>query len=184
MYHDKFIKYGVNEKYNWINLDAYNEKVLDYLKGKSDAMPSDIMLSERELSHMKDVRNVFSFSFRLLILLSILFLVSSALLTYYSKREKLLKKVIVYSGIISLSMMIVLGAFFYFGFDRAFTYFHRMFFSGDSWLFLSTDNIINIYPSGLFFDIASYIFFASFSISLLVLVFGVVSLKRSKIKSN
>lgn len=168
-YSSEFSKYGVDDKYAKVDMNKYNWKVLDYLLGKSASMPTDIPLNAREISHMSDVRSVFRIFFIISLLLMALSIVLFIIL-YFDKKFLIpnLSIILKYSALIGLALSIVLALFFYFGFDSSFTVFHKLFFKGDSWLFDPADNIINIYPEGLFFDIALRIFFTSFFISGLV----------------
>jgi integral membrane protein (TIGR01906 family) len=43
------------------------------------------------------------------------------------------------------------------GFNTFFTAFHRVFFSGDTWLFNYTDTLIRLYPVQFWFDAATVI---------------------------
>lgn len=154
-YEKEFRKYDVYEKFKNIDLDQYNRDVLEYLKGKKEEMPSAIPLNTRELKHMQDVRDVFSFFlvFYWIILLSSLILF---VFLFYLDKHKIIKRIstiFLRSGITSFSIAIFLFICFYFGFKLSFNLFHSMFFDEGTWLFDISDNIINIYPQGLFFDI-------------------------------
>ena len=169
-YKKEFTKYNIYQKYEGINLDDYNDQVLDYLKGGKENMPDTISLTGKELVHMKDVKNIFSgflLLFNSLLIISIILLV---ILISFNKKK--LSKIFFYSGIFSLALSIVLLLFFYFSFISSFTIFHNIFFEENSWLFNPYDNIINIYPVGFFFDISLKIFLGMIILSLLLLGMG------------
>jgi integral membrane protein (TIGR01906 family) len=54
-------------------------------------------------------------------------------------------------------LLIVLVVLVLTGFDSFFTTFHRIFFSGDTWLFNYTDTLIRMYPVQFWFDAATVI---------------------------
>jgi integral membrane protein (TIGR01906 family) len=178
-YEDSFSKYNVYEKYP--SVDDYNSEVLSYLKGNRDSMPSSIELNARELEHMKDVRNVF-FGFNLFFLSLMLLIL---LLIVYRRKDilNILQKVLSFSGLVSLVLGIFLAGAFYFAFNSSFTVFHKLLFPQGGWLFSSTDNIINIYPSGLFFDIFLRVFILMIIFSLLFVAVGRIGARR-KVKKK
>jgi integral membrane protein (TIGR01906 family) len=47
---------------------------------------------------------------------------------------------------------VVLGIFAATGFETFFTLFHRIFFTGDTWLFNYTDSLIQFYPLEFWFN--------------------------------
>lgn len=55
-------------------------------------------------------------------------------------------------GILTVVLFVAVGLFAATGFDTFFTMFHRIFFTGDSWLFLYTDSLIQFYPLPFWFD--------------------------------
>ena len=169
-YSSKFSKYDVYEKFNGIDMDEYNKEVLDYISGKKDSMPSSIELNEREIQHMEDVRQIFILFLLVFKLVLSLFLIFLLLLFHYDKDSlKSLRSISFRAGIVSLSFAVLLLLFFYLDFDFSFNLFHKFFFDSGSWLFYSTDNIINIYPSGLFFDMFTNVFVISLAISLVLI---------------
>ncbi|MBI3537736.1 MAG: DUF1461 domain-containing protein [Chloroflexi bacterium] len=52
----------------------------------------------------------------------------------------------------SVALFIAIGIFAAVAFQTFFTLFHRIFFEGDSWLFLYTDSLIQFYPLPFWFD--------------------------------
>ena len=55
-------------------------------------------------------------------------------------------------AILTIVLFIAVGIFASTGFDTFFTMFHHIFFTGDSWLFLYTDSLIQFYPLPFWFD--------------------------------
>jgi integral membrane protein (TIGR01906 family) len=177
IYKSEFTKYNVYERYSNISLDSYNKEVLDYLKGKRQSMPSEISLNEREIRHMEDVRNLFSFFINLTKILIIMVIISITILFFTSNNLlALIKKSLFYSSVISMIVMLPLITLVYFNFGAQFEIFHRLFFRPDSYLFSAEDNIVNIYPEGLFQDIFTKAVIASFIAYILILLISILLL--------
>lgn len=157
-YSAEFEKYGVNQKYPDTNLNVYNNNVLDYLTNQRNAMPVDIPLNGREISHMADVKNVFSGLFVFSAVMLILILIGIALLVKDKDALSIFSNALRCGGTVSIILSLILALSFYYSFNSSFVIFHSLFFKGNSWLFESADNIVNIYPEGLFFDISVRLF--------------------------
>lgn len=114
-----------------------------------DGMP---LYNERELSHMQDVKRLTQTA------LSVWYLALAALLTagvwawfggwWTSYRLGLMR-----GGWLMVGLAAVIGLIVVVGiavnpnvFDDFFTAFHRLFFEGDSWLFLFSDTLIRLFP--------------------------------------
>ncbi|MBD3163870.1 TIGR01906 family membrane protein [Candidatus Woesearchaeota archaeon] len=178
-YISEFEKYRINEKYPDTDMGSYSTEVLCYLRGKNKFMPYEIPLNSKELSHMHDVKTLFSsyfLSFRAILALTII--ITSYLL--YKKAD--FSKILVYAGISSLISSVILLLFFSISFNMSFTLFHKLFFEENSWVFHPEDSIVNIYPSGLFFDAAVRIFFLYAVFSFLLLAAGIL-IKKLKAKN-
>jgi len=60
-------------------------------------------------------------------------------------------------AVITLALLVALVVFVFAGFNTFFTAFHRVFFSGDTWLFNFSDTLIRLYPPQFWFDAATAI---------------------------
>ena len=121
--------------------------------GLSDNSPA---FNEREVGHMQDVRvvtgNIYFAQVVLFIaaVLAVLVLVrggapdaaSGALLT---------------GAVVTVALLVALVVLVLTSFDTFFTTFHRVFFSGNTWLFNYTDTLIRLYPVPFWFDAAAAI---------------------------
>jgi len=162
-----FSQYGVSEMYS--DVSFFHSGVMDYIVDRNEEMPLSIYLNERELTHMEDVKEGF-FYFNLVFLLVLAG--SVLLLLLISKRE--IGRVFLYGGIFSLELGVLLLLSFGLNFNGANDVFHSLFFTGDSWLFEVSDNIVNIYPQGLFFDLFKGIFLMTVWVSVGFVGIGVV----------
>ena len=163
-----FEKLGIDKKYPSVDLIEYNRNMLDYLKGKQP-IPAEIALNQRELSHMHDVKEVFSLF--LILFYSLLLAVGILLIINYKINKTHLRKIFHYAGIISLIFSFILLIFFSFSFNSSFTAFHKLFFKENTWLFYPEDNIVNIYPTELSLYISVNIFLLTIMISVLFIIF-------------
>jgi integral membrane protein (TIGR01906 family) len=104
------------------------------------------VLSEREQSHMRDVRSVFA-GFAILALLSAAFLVAA-----YAGARRLGHPerawTAIRNGARGLAVgVVVAGLIAFFAFDAAFEVFHRLFFPGGTYTFdPATDRLVQLFP--------------------------------------
>ena len=119
------------------------------------------LYNERELSHMLDVRNLTSIVLKVWLGLLAFFI----LVTYlcWKKQEKDAWFTAVRRGG-NLTIGLIFSILFYLtlNFNQLFTQFHQLFFQGDSWLFLMSDNLIRLFPIRFWRDI--FIFIGGLSI--------------------
>ena len=102
--------------------------------------------NEREVSHMVDVRNVLRGAFVAQAIMGVLILVSLFVIRRTAGRT------LIWAGVFTIAIVILLGIFAATSFDLFFTLFHRLFFEGNSWLFLDTDTLIQLYPEELWYN--------------------------------
>ncbi|MEK6943728.1 MAG: TIGR01906 family membrane protein [Nanoarchaeota archaeon] len=175
-YKHEFEKYGVYSEVK--NADELHGKVIDFIKGRTNDLPDDF--SQREKSHLEDVRNIISASNKLFYFFVVLYLV---LFVYLSKKSKNIKKefgnIIFYGGIFTIVFGALIFLFIFFNFDSTFESFHKTFFPQGNYMFdPSKEIIVRLYPEQLFMDIGLRIAMATFIISLLLIISGAVSRRR------
>ena len=100
----------------------------------------------REVSHMVDVRRVLAGAFTAQIIMGLLILASLFVVRRSAGRT------LMWAGIFTIAVVILLGIFAATSFDLFFTLFHRLFFEGSSWLFNDTDTLIQLYPEELWYN--------------------------------
>ncbi len=160
--------------------DSFNSDVLDYLKENRASMPTSISLNERELAHMQDVREVFSVYFLIFWILIVLLLVLLGSLYVWHRAEmrRILLDSCFKAGLYSLCFYGILLLFFFFSFRSSFSFFHTLFFEEGTWVFNATDHLIQIYPSGLFFDLFVRVFIVAVLLSSILLTAGYIGKRR------
>lgn len=119
---------------------------------KQDDQP---LYNERELSHMADVKVVMTWAFAAQnIALAVLVIMVIYVATRRDLRSRLPKAV--FWGCAALAGAILLvGLAAAINFDFFFVLFHQAFFTGDSWLFMSTDSLIRLFPLPFWMDAAA-----------------------------
>ncbi|SHH79169.1 integral membrane protein TIGR01906 [Caloranaerobacter azorensis DSM 13643] len=152
---------GISEE----NLMLITEKLLDYLKGKRENIiiftevgdKIEQVFEERELLHLKDVRELFRKGY-IIKDLTLLLSIVSLIYIFYKDRIKL-KKILIVTSLIQLILMGLLYILIYSDFYKYFTYFHKILFSNDLWLLNpKTDILIQMYPLEFFSSITYRIF--------------------------
>ena len=179
-YKKEFEKYKVYDDVK--NADELHGKVIDFIKGQSNILPDEF--SQREKSHLEDVRNVIKTSNMLFYFFAAAYVILSVYLSKNGNdRKKEFGNIIFYSGIFTIAFGALLFLFVYFNFDSTFEVFHKLFFSGGTYMFdPSKEIIVRLYPEQLFMDIGMRIAMATFIISLLLITAGAVSRKKNSAK--
>ena len=133
-------------------LANYNA-VMDFLTPFSSAefdLPT-LNYSETGAEHFVDCRNVFNGFYAAAA-------VSLSALAFVFSKKKLDKKTLLFSGVFTLTIPVILGIAMATNFERAFVLFHAVFFKGETWIFdPAIDEIINILPAEFFLHCGIFI---------------------------
>ena len=108
--------------------------------------------NEREIRHLVDVKDVMNGAFAAHAAALVLSLVAFCWLWRRPASRAAAWAGVARGCAIVLVTLLVIGAVVYFGFDVFFVIFHRIFFSGDTWLFAYTDTLIQLYPVQFWID--------------------------------
>lgn len=188
-YKKEFKKYDVYGNLENYDIEKINNDVLDYLKyGKNEKLIENDFFNEREKLHLLDVKELIQKTAKLYYFLIILFFILLASLIFLLNRNV---KIVKYFGMIFLisGLLAVLDAFIFYiainsDFSFAFDIFHNAFFEQGSFLFdPGSENIVNLYPNELFFDIALRIVINTLIFSSLVFLTGALFLAVIKFKT-
>lgn len=112
--------------------------------------------NEREVSHMQDVRVVTGNIYLAQVVLFIAAVVA-VLALVRGQAQTAAASALLTGALVTVALLVALVVFVFTGFDTFFTAFHRVFFSGDTWLFDYTDTLIRMYPVQFWFDAATVI---------------------------
>lgn len=162
--------FSTEDRLTWANFS------IDYLLGRvshdelaSTTLPDNTPLfNQRELTHMLDVRvlthQVLDI-WQVLLLVLIAFIIMGIIFNLRHEILISLKRGALLTVLLIVSVLIYLAV----NFNQLFTQFHQLFFEGDSWLFLMSDNLIRLFPIRFWRDIFIFIGSMSAAISLLIL---------------
>jgi integral membrane protein (TIGR01906 family) len=134
--------------------------------------------NEREISHMQDVRVVTA---NVYLAQAVLFIAAIAAVIglVRGQAQGAASGALLTGAIVTIALLAALIVFVLTGFDTFFTDFHRVFFSGNTWLFDYTDTLIRLYPVQFWFDAATVIGATSL---VEAIVLGVVARQWGKAK--
>lgn len=134
------------------------------------------LYNERELSHILDVRNLTAIALKVwLVLLAFFILVT--FLCWKTKEMDAWFTAIRRGGNLTIAFIFSILFYLALNFNQLFTQFHQLFFEGDSWLFVMSDNLIRLFPIRFWRDI--FIFIGGLSI-LTGVLFVIISKKHFK----
>ena len=171
LYSYRFQKYGI-ESVTGIEmgqLELAGEKIRDYFSNDQDYLVIDIerqgqkiknLYNQREILHMKDVKNLIQLIYSIQIW-SLLLFITLILIGFLSIRLRKFSNVIdpiSWGGGLTLGIAAVVGILSLFGFQRLFLFFHLVSFDNDLWILDPTrDYLIMMFPQGFFFDATVFI---------------------------
>ena len=138
--------FTTDERLQWANISrAYllSDAGDDFFAPYSLANGSPLY-NEREVQHMVDVHVIVRKAMGLLAVLGILYLAGCGFLFW--KDRALLRRTLATAGIGSFGFLILVLVSVALAWDWAFVGFHRVFFSGETWLFPYSDTLIRLFP--------------------------------------
>ena len=177
----KFEQYGVNSKFP--DSEAMHQKVLNFIEGKSNELPSDF--NERERQHLLDVKMVISaltITLYIMVGLFLLLLVVSAFtLKVNSYIINFVGRVMVWGGVLTVALAALLFLFITFDFGSTFESMHQMFFQKGTYMFdPAKEAMVNLYPEQLFMDLGIRISAWIIISAILIILIGLYLVLRTK----
>ncbi len=159
-YKKEFLKYNVYTNLKNHDIEKINDDVLNYLKYNNyDELIKNDFFSQREKTHLLDVKNLIQNLFLIYYISLILFLLLFAVLIFLLDFNY---KIIVERFFVMMffsSLLTLLDAFLFFiltklNFDFIFDFFHKTFFPIGAYMFNpELEKIVVLYPENLFFDV-------------------------------
>ena len=169
---DKEFYYGEIDKNNVNgnieNAREHTTEIVDYLK--TGETINNKLVSEDELTHLKDVRELIKNSLFILYLVSAL--AAFALIFIMLKQKPLALSPIYYGGIATATVIITLLLALTLAFDQAFFIFHKLLFSNDLWLLPAESTLIRLFPKEFFIDFAKRLGLNTMIMSFLLIIIG------------
>lgn len=120
-----------------------------------------LLFNERELSHMLDVRNLTAIVMKVWLGLLVFFMLVFYL-CWKTNEMDFWYTAVRRGGNLTIGLIFSILFYLALNFNQLFTQFHQLFFEGDSWLFLMSDNLIRLFPIRFWRDI--FIFIGGLSI--------------------
>lgn len=143
----------------FIPLTSEQQNTLHFLEGSEELL---VNYTSTELSHLQDVQRIMN--------LADLFFYGSGVIVlgfilYFRRRLQQLQTLLKYSGITTVSFLLLFLFFLWFKFDFLFTQFHQLFFPQGNWIFPLDSWLIQIFPLSFFTKV-------SMAIGILTLLLG------------
>jgi integral membrane protein (TIGR01906 family) len=132
-----------------------NDSGIDYLADLKfdDQSP---LFNGRELGHMLDVKILVQEAMRSLYTLMAI-LIGLGLWAYFRKWVFDYRSGLSRGGWLTVGLILGVGLFAAVSFWQFFTFFHGLFFTGDSWLFMYSDTLIRLFPIRFWQDVIIFI---------------------------
>lgn len=119
------------------------------------------LFNKRELEHMADVK-ILTQAFLRFYLLDLSLLALLGLGSWLGNHVPDYRLGLRRGGWLTVGLVLLVLLYLALNFEHLFTQFHRLFFEGDSWLFLYTDTLIRLFPMRFWQD--CFIFTGSFAL--------------------
>jgi integral membrane protein (TIGR01906 family) len=135
------------------------------------------LFNERELSHLKDVKIVIQGLLRVFYAALAVFAFGGYIARGNQWQEEF-RQAIFRGGRLTAFLLLAMLFFSVISFRALFTYFHLVFFEGDSWLFFTSDTLIRLFPIQFWQDV--FLIFGLFTLAGGGIVgWGIPALRRS-----
>lgn len=162
--------------YSLDQLLKITEDLLSFFKGNNKKEYFNNIFDRKENIHLDDVQYLFKKGFFIKDVSLIIVIISFSFL-YKRDKEKFYNG-IMYSSIISLSIIAFFIVIFSMEFNKYFTYFHKIFFTNDYWLLdANTNLLIQMFPQEFFVDVF-YKIMITFILIMSILLIESVRFKR------
>ena len=140
----------------------------DNLEFGIDEFDDSVIMRDIEISHMVDVKNLYT-SLRITAIVSLIIAVSLSYTMYKTNKDELYKTYkSIYLG--PLLFVVFVGGYLVVDFNAAFTAFHQIFFTNDDWLLYNTDVLIILLPQN-FWMVSGLIILTLFSGTITLIYF-------------
>jgi len=152
------------EKQNTLQYKENYINIINYLKNNEPLKN----FNEKEVLHMKDVKNIIQNTIYLLYL-SIISSLTIIFYFIYKKQYKKINSSLKYSSITTIAFLLIFSAITLMSFEKSFIYFHKIFFTNDLWILNpATDLLINLLPQQFFINFTKQLIINSFIASIII----------------
>jgi len=145
-----------------------------------DSKPFPIF-NQKEITHLKDVKDLFRFDYTVLLVTFLYALLYSAAMFFWRKERQQLAKEALYGAGLTLLLMVLLGIGVLLDFDRLFLQFHLLSFANELWMLDPTkDYLIMLVPRGFWFDAIIFVVMVALTGAVSLSTASWVYLKKSR----
>jgi integral membrane protein (TIGR01906 family) len=110
--------------------------------------------NQRELRHMADVQAVYSRMTIAGIVAAVVLVGGTATLLASGQARRRAPAALLGGSLLTLGLLVAIGATMALNWGEFFTTFHRVFFEGDTWIFPHADTLIRLFPMRFWMDVA------------------------------
>ena len=175
-YQSEFEKLNVYNTLDKTKVDETANQIITYLEDGTPITTS--FLNEKEKIHLKDVKTLNTI-IKALWYLSIGLMIISLTILIYKKKYRDIFSSILYAGLPTLFLILLILIISSLDFTGAFTIFHEIFFTNDLWkLNPATDNMIVMFPEQFFYDAFVRMSIISMTLSIIPILAGYFGKKR------
>ncbi len=154
-------KYQSHQEVQW-DYDYVSDRLMEYLNYRHDDLligenehSDKVIFTEIEISHMHDVKNLFTITRVITIIALITTILSIAFL--YKKNIKMLLTALSTFWILPLLTLGTIGVFAFLDFNTLFTVFHKIVFTNDNWNLNEDHVLIVMLPEQFWMNSALFI---------------------------
>ena len=170
---DDLYGFTLDDRLHW------SEPAINYLVNMADITylsslrfeDGEPVFNERELSHMQDVKHVVT-GMRIALTVSMVGLLAA---TFFAERKRSKADVLAayQRGAWALfGLIFAILLFVALSFNQLFTWFHQIFFESGTWMFLTSDTLIRLFPMRFWRDAFIFVGLLSIIMAGLILLFG------------
>jgi integral membrane protein (TIGR01906 family) len=132
-----------------------SDKFID-LSVEKDGKPFKLF-NEREVSHLKDVKELFRLVYKVLLGSLVYALIFIGVCLFWWRDKRRLDGGLFFGGCLTLAAMLALGLVIAFDFNQFFLQFHMLSFANDFWMLdPAKDYLIMLFPEGFWYDAALF----------------------------
>ena len=175
LYEYGFNKYEVSAATGLDNEELLSvaDQMVTYFNSDEEFLDIDHLFTEREKTHLKDVKGLIQLDYRLQ-LASLAYIVVYVLINFVLRRGAFwrdLARRLIWGGGATIALLAVLGLWAVIDFDSLFLFFHLVSFSNELWQLSPGDTMLLMFPQGFFSDAA--LFVAAAAIGEAIIIGGV-----------
>ncbi len=112
------------------------------------------MYNARELHHMRDVKTVTQYAYRIAVMVGLSVIIVGITLWRAKEKRSWLRQALWSGSILTLGLIAAIVIMAVLNWDFFFTSFHNLFFASGTWRFEYSDTLIRLFPEQFWFDAA------------------------------